>query len=183
MHKLRSICEQWQFDDFRRGTHELFWMLFFGVMPLWVGWLFVRTYGATFAAKYFHEFINGGDLLLISVALVGPLMYPLLRQYGKKDISTTPFPLNVIFIIVIFLLTIISTGSFYELKLMNSDIFPKHDDMPIDHDYTSTVSYISFISAIAIAFSINSLRNLMDHWDIPREFRSNTNELLKEWDK
>jgi hypothetical protein len=64
-------------------------------------------------AKFYNEFVEGGELLVVAAAVIGPLMYPLLKQYGGEAENTTaPFPMNWVFIAGILLISLLTSGFF-----------------------------------------------------------------------
>jgi hypothetical protein len=179
MKKTLNLLAQWRFADFGFGLLELFWMCFFGLMPLWLGFVFLRFRGANPALNFVISFIDEGELLIVPVALIGPLMYPLLRQYGHSGISV-PFPVNWFFIAGIIVLAFLASGLFYQLKI---DTLQQTHTVKsnVDEPYVLIVSLIGAVMSILLTFLILSIRNLMDRIDIPRYFRSDTAAMLENW--
>jgi hypothetical protein len=181
MKKTLKLLTQWRFADFGFGFVELFWMCFFGLMPLWLGFIYLRFRGAEPAVAFVIGFIDDGELLIVAVALIGPLMYPLLRQYGDGGVSI-PFPVNWVFVAGIIALSFLASGLFYQLKV--DTLRQAHlAQSNVDEPYVLVVSLFGCGAAIFLTFLILSIRNLMDRIDIPRYFRSDTVEMIQDWQR
>jgi hypothetical protein len=87
----------------------------------------------------------------------------------------------LVFAAIIFVVTLLSTILFAIIKVSLSDINPVTSNTAVDSVYVFTVSVSCGAVAIFTTFAINTLRNLMEHWDVPEIFRSDTTVMLEEW--
>jgi hypothetical protein len=181
MHRTWQLLGLWRPSDLWLGAKEVFWIALFGLMPLWLALVILRAYGFEPPGRFFIEFIQGGDLLIVAAAIIGPLMYPLLKQYGETEAVTAPFPMNWIFVAGILLISVLASGFFYLLK--GSHLTGATQLYKLDREYISQISYVCCTCSFVLTFFIVSLRNLMDRIDVPRYFRSDTEQLIEDWKK
>jgi hypothetical protein len=157
MNKIRDLFKQLRGWDFWAGGKELFWMSLFGLMPLWVGWISLRAHGTVPASTFLRNFFVDGDLLLVSAVLVGPLMYPLFKQYGDRDNPTAPFPLNWLFAAIILIIAILSTILFAIIKVSLAELDAAVSTQGLDDSFLFVVSFICGGVAFLTTFAINTL--------------------------
>ena len=71
--------------NWREALKEVFVILFFSLMPLWLGLLIVNLLTITDSASGFiTKFASSSDLGILSASLLGPMLYMMFREDGER---------------------------------------------------------------------------------------------------
>ena len=176
-------------ENFFDAIREILSVLFFGFMPIILGLLFAWLSPNGGVTQFALGFLASGEALLLSTALVGPLIYVLFKNYGNfpnlssliKNYDKFPgtisiqFPYGWSFISLIILICVIAAGVFgYNSALSENDKLLS-ENMRI-------LSIIILSSSLSIFFLISVVRNnLVD--GAAKIMSADTNDFLKDWDK
>lgn len=88
---------------------EFLFLVFFGLMPVWLGSLFKAALGENYVA-YLDSYLTGGEALLLATATIGPMLYVVVgSDFGVKK-GERSFPLKAWFAFAIFAICIVSAG-------------------------------------------------------------------------
>jgi hypothetical protein len=72
-----------RWPDVRDALTEIFVILLFSLMPLWLGFLITKILVLPEnGGDYLDKFASSADLGLISAAFLGPLLYVILKEDG-----------------------------------------------------------------------------------------------------
>ncbi len=152
---------------------ELFFILIFSFMPFWLSLLLVWLSNESTIRQFTYSFLSSGDALLISAALVGPLIYVLFRSYGSlPNKFTIRFPLGWLYVSLIIIVCVIAAAvAGYNLGL--SKILP--ENMAI---LSSFILILSFLILLSVSISRNYVEN-----SAPSIMHTDTKNFLKDWDQ
>lgn len=147
----------------------------FGCLPVLLGTLFAWLSANASVCGFLKDFFSSGEPLLISAALVGPLIYVLFRKYGDfPNNLSIQFPLGWFFIVAIVLVCVISAGVFGYRSAI--------DKKTIVAENMADLSVLITIFSLLIFFAISAIRNNIDG-GAPDIMTSDTDKFLKEWRK
>lgn len=176
-------------QNFVDAIKEFLSVLLFGFMPIILGLLFAWLSSSGSVTQFVLGFLASGEALLLSAALVGPLIYVLVKTYGElpslsgliRNYDKFPgtisiqFPFGWYFISLIMLICVIAAGVFgYNSALSENDKLLS-ENMQI-------LSAIIILSSLLIYFLISITRNNLAD-GAAKLMNANTNEFLKEWDE
>lgn len=175
--------------NFVDAIKELLSVLLFGFMPIILGILFAWLSSSGSVTQFTLRFLASGEALLLSAALVGPLIYVLVKNYGElpslkglirgydkfPGTISIQFPYGWTYISLIILICVIAAGVFgYHSALSENDKLLS-ENMRI-------LSAIIFLSSLSIFFLISISRNrLVD--GAAKIMSADTNDFLNEWDE
>lgn len=137
-----------RWPQWREALKELFVILLFSLMPLWLGLLIVGLLSLPYDAfGFLGRFASSSDLGLISASLLGPLLYVILREQGSitGDKISTQFPNALWFVLVIFLCCLIATVIYNFTYVSGLHIFFNSKGQPINFVNVGFVTYVSII--------------------------------------
>lgn len=151
-------------EDFGRAFVEVFVICASAFLPLWAGLGFFLLTKIEHAAKiYGRTFMESGDILLISCAIIGPLIYILTRRYGNLPAPLTlRFPYSIGFSLIILLIWFIAGGVFVIEK--GGAFYPAVASI-FDDNAMIDLSAVIGISTISILYFATVLRNYMERVD------------------
>jgi hypothetical protein len=107
--------------------------------------------------------MTSGEMLLISCAIIGPLLYVISKRYGNlEDPLTLRFPYSLAFSLVIITIWFISGGVFTAKKL--GSIYVDLADI-LDNGAMWNLSAAITLAAILTLYCATVFRNYMDRID------------------
>ena len=181
-----SICArcfrriaQCNLEDVKLAAIEVAVICISAFVPLWAGMFFFSlTDQAGSAVSYGNSFMISGEMLLISCAMIGPLIYIVTRKYGKFiDPLTIRFPYSTGFSVVIVMIWFISGGIFISKKA--TDLRGIHlfaDNAMWD------LSFVVTAGAVVILLLATIFRNCMDRADPSGMMRADEEQFLRDFE-
>lgn len=166
---------------------ELLSVLLFGFMPIILGILFAWLSSSGSVNQFALRFLASGEALLLSAALVGPLIYVLVKNYGElpslkglirgydkfPGTISIQFPYGWTYISLIILICVIAAGVFgYHSALSENDKLLS-ENMRI-------LSAIIFLSSLSIFFLISISRNHLVE-GAAKLMSDDTKDFLNKW--
>jgi len=156
----------------RDVLEEFLYLALFGLMPVWLGGVIHFISGKNLTT-HLNSYLYGGEALLISTAFVGPLIYLILKEYGKTtDGFSKPFPGRNIFVITIISICLVSAAILTVKSVNNINYFSKNILW-----YTSAL--LSTLSLIIWLFT-TLVKNALDY-AAPAIMRENTEKFVENW--
>ncbi len=168
---------------------ELLSVLLLGFLPITLGLLFAWLLPSGSVVQFVLAFLGSGEALLLSTALVGPLIYILAKNHGKfpnfSDLirnndnnslkASIQFPYGWFFIVSIFLICVIAASVFgYNAAVSENEKFLSGN--------MQKLSAIIILLSLTIFFLISIVRNnLLD--GAAKIMSDDTSEFLSEWDE
>jgi len=151
----------------RDALIELFVILFFSLMPLWLGLLITGI--LTFPENrptFLEKFASSSDLGIISAALLGPLLYAIFRDDGAmvRDRFSAKFPSGLWFVIGILLCCLVATVIYSLTYVSGARAFFDQQGHYIEFVNAAavrTLSWLVFVVAILLVLSLATIRNSM----------------------
>jgi hypothetical protein len=171
-------------DDFTEAAKELLVLIVFAGMPIWLGLMISAvSKGDKTVSSFLHEFFASGDALLISAALVGPLIYVITRKYGDLPESLTiRFPQGWLFVVIITIICIIAAALFGFDRVFKPDPGGGGRSSVFDEKSMRAFSFGVLFLSISIVYLVGVLRNYLER-GAPAIMRNDTQEFLREWGK
>ena len=185
----KSFKIPWSKIDFFDAIREILSVLFFGFMPITLGLLFAWLSPSGDVAQFALGFLASGEALLLSTALVGPLIYVLFKNYGEfpnlsslirnydkfPDTISIKFPFGWFFVLIIISICVISASVFgYNSALSGgSKILPEK---------IRTLSVIVILLSLSIFFFVSIVRNNVVG-GAAKLMRADTKTYLDDWDE
>lgn len=176
-------------DNLVDALKELVSAIIFAFLPINLGLLFSWLSSGTDVDTFVFEFFSSGEALLVSSALVGPLIYVLLKQYGdfsslsKMLLSKSgfngslsiQFPGGWYFIVSIVVICVVAAG-----------VFGNNSASSIDHKILAEnmiiLSTTILILSLLIFFLVSLIRNNVEDGAVEAYIES-TDDFLEEWDE
>jgi hypothetical protein len=170
-------------DDFVEAAKELFVLVVFAGMPVWLGIIFSALSKEKSVNVFFLEFLSSGESLLISAALVGPLIYIITRKYGDLPAAfTIRFPQGWLFVVLIAIICVITAALFgFDRVFRQTSIEHGHSSV-FDESSMRAFSFGVLSVSVLIVYLVSVLRNYLDR-GAPAIMRSDTQSFLDEWRK
>ena len=176
-------------QNFVDAIKELLTVLLFGFMPIILGLLFAWLSPIGSIKKFVLGFFASGEALLLSTALIGPLIYVLVKNYGDlpslsgliKNYKNLPetlsikFPFGWTFILLIILICLIAAGVFGFNSAQPESFKLLAKNMQI-------LSAIIILSSLFIFFFISVIRNKVVD-GAAKLMSANEKEFLDDWDE
>ena len=161
---VSDLCPaSWQ--DWREAFKELFVVLLFSLMPVWLGLVIVTISTVpdspfTFVAK----FASSSDLGILSASLLGPMFYMMFRDEGRAsgDRGVPRFPSGLWFTILILVCCVIATIIYSNTYLSGTRSFFDQQGAPIsfvDAHWVAVVSWILFFTSTSLVLFGATIRN------------------------
>lgn len=169
--------------DFRSAISEIFIVCMFALMPLWIGIFISKILDSAIANHYVKDFYASGDLLLICTGILGPALYPLVKRYQEEGNRSIVFPSNVVFLIIIFVLSIIVSSVFVISRLtgtLTPDNFIK-PSISFDGGVMLNMSNLILFLCVSALLYITTIKNMLERSHAPSVMRSNTDSFLHDW--
>lgn len=163
-------------SNFLDAIKEFISLVVASFLPVWLGILFNWLSPEASVRKFVLEFLSSGEALLISAALVGPLIYILFKRYGNmpKGLSLR-FPLGWFIVSSILVISVVSAGVFgYKSATIGADnIAPEN---------LLLLSSAMLVASLIILFIVYVIRNNIEG-STSEIMRTETSEFLKAWDR
>jgi hypothetical protein len=172
-------------DDFIEAAKEFVLLTVFAFMPIWLGFLFSilsRQEGA--AQLFISDFLRSGEALLISAALVGPLIYVITRKYGDLPKTLTIiFPQGWLFVGFIAIICVIAAAlfGFHRTTPLQASA-PHQSTSYFDDNAIKRLSIFVLLAAMSILYLVSVLRNYLERGAAALMHRD-TQEFLREWSR
>jgi hypothetical protein len=151
--------------NWRESFKELFVILFFSLMPLWLGLLIVTISTITDGpSSFIGKFASSSDLGILSASLLGPLLYMMFREEGEStgDRLVPRFPSGLWFIMIILACCIVATMIYALTYLSGTHAFYDRNGLPINFINAPSValtSWILFVVVILVILFAATIRN------------------------
>jgi uncharacterized membrane protein len=134
--------------NWREGFKEVFVILFFSLMPLWLGLLIVESLTITDrTSSFLAKFASSSDLGILSASLLGPLLYMMFREEAERTGAriVPRFPSGLWFIMIIIACCMVATLIYCFTYLSGIGAFYDRIGAPIHFVNSSTVAFISWV--------------------------------------
>ena len=135
-----------------------------------------------------YDDIKTGELLLLSSAIVGPLVYIITKGYGEKERDksgndgflyyTINFPYGIGFVFACIMICLISSFAFYVLR--NPLIEQNELVKLVNYGGVIKVSWATFISSTVIFFCAMAYRNSLQN--ITGVMPSEEEDFVRQWE-
>lgn len=177
-------CSQRDYVD---AGKEIFSILLFALLPFWLGYLLSYTLTDPGAAtKFLHELTENGEILIVSAALTGPLLYILTKDYDiHSHGSNVRFPFGWFFVVSVVVICMFSAGIFGIRRVItNSQLFePGNIGKLLDFSKLSVFSYVIFVAAVTMLFLVSLFRNSLERGGPVKLLRNETASYVREFEK
>jgi hypothetical protein len=158
-------------DDYFSGAKEILYTTAFAFMPIYITMLIVFVSNSTRASMILDEMWTTGELLLVSVAMVGPIMYVMFKDYAESEESGFQFPSNWFFVLLILVIVVISSVIFTWAQ------FNSIED-GFNREFVKYVSFSVTTFIIILVYLIVSVRNMLERQDPSRIMRVDTESFI-----
>ena len=158
------------------ATKEFSSVLIAAFLPIWLSIILSWLSPKANVSKFATEFLSSGEALLISAALVGPLIYVLFKQYGNmpRDLSLR-FPFGWFIISMISVILVTSAGVFGYKSAT-----PRADNIAPDNMFL--LSVVVLVTSLIILLLVYIIRNHMEE-PPSKIMRAETSEFIESWDE
>jgi len=173
--------------NWREGLKEVFVILFFSLMPLWLGLLIVTILTLTDSTSSFVEkFASSSDLGILSASLLGPLLYMMFREEGEAPVDrlVPRFPSGLWFIMIIVASCMVATVIYCFTYLSAIHLFYDETGAPIKFVNAPTVALISWtLLAVVVLLSLSActIRNSLET-ESPRMMSADTRDYVAQFE-
>lgn len=150
--------------NWREGFKEVIVILFFSLMPMWLGLLAVEVLAITDSAgSFLSKFASSSDLGILSASLLGPLLYMMFRDENRTGDSLVPrFPSGLWFIISIIACCIVATVIYCFTYVSDAHVFFSDKGVPIIFASARSVAIVSWVlfgASILLTLFACTIRN------------------------
>lgn len=165
----------YKIQNFGDACVELISIFLFGFMPIWLSILFSWLSPEGTVVAFLNRFFSSGEALLMSSALVGPLVYVIFKRYGDLPKKLTlRFPFGWFYMSLIFLICVITAGVFgYNSATSESD--------KILSENMRFLSVTILAVSLTILFLVSTIRNFMERGPT-KIMHDDTVKFLESWD-
>lgn len=171
-------------DDFMEAAKELCVLIIFAGLPVWLGLVIsLLSKGDGTTAHFLHDFLGSGEALLISAALVGPLIYIITRKYGDlPETLTIRFPQGWLFVVLIAIICVIAAATFGFDRVFRQAATNPCGASVFEESSIRIFSCSILSVSILIVYLVSVLRNYLDR-GAAAIMRTDTQDFLNEWRK
>ncbi len=154
--------------NWREALKEIFVILFFSLMPLWLGLLIVTLLTITGGASEFvTKFASSSDLGILSTSLLGPMLYMMFREDNERmgDRLAPGFPSGLWFIMFTVGCCVVATAIYCFTYLSGIHAFFDNHGSLITFINSGTVALTSwclFIVVVVLILCASTIRNSME---------------------
>lgn len=179
--ELRSAS----WPNWREGLKEVFVILFFSLMPLWLGLLIVNLLTITDSASGFiKKFASSSDLGILSASLLGPMLYMMFREVneGSGDRTNAGFPSGLWFIMAMIGCCVVATAIYCFAYVSGLHTYFNRDGTPVTFINAETVAVTSwtlFVVVVTLILCACIIRNSTETQP-PRMMSADTQEFVAE---
>lgn len=162
--ELRSAS----WSNWRDALKEIFVILFFSLMPLWLGLLIVNLLTiASGAYEFITNFASSSDLGILSASLLGPTLYMLFREDRIRTGNriTPGFPSGLWFVMVTVACCMVATAIYCFTYLSGIHAFFDKNGAAISFINTPTVAWTSwslFAVVVSLILFAATIRNSLE---------------------
>lgn len=171
--------------NWREALKEIFVILFFSLMPLWLGLLIVNILTITDnASRFIEKFASSSDLGILSASLLGPMLYMMFREDSERtgDRTIPGFPSGLWFIMATVACCMVATAIYSFTYLSGTHAFFDKGGLLITFVNSETVastSWFLFAAVVALILFAATIRNSMETRP-PRMMSEDTEEYVSE---
>jgi hypothetical protein len=161
--------------DYQQSVIEMLFTAVFAFMPIYITALVVVLTRSQESASVLEETWTSGELLLIAVAMAGPIMYIMFKWYREEGSPGFQFPSNWFFVLLIIPIVIIASVVFCLAKF---HFIPGDADLHL-------VKYILFAITVCLfflIFLIITVRNMLERQDPAVIMHEDTAAYLSRWE-
>ena len=168
-------------QDYVEAVKEVFATVVLAVLPVWLGAVVLMLIPNASVAHYVGEFLSSGEALLISAALVGPIVYIITKKYGELPKSLTiHFPQGWLLVLLWLVICMIVTAIFGAQRIYAQFAPGGTNAALFDKGSMQGFSGIILFLAIACLYIVTVFRNFVED-GASVEMHSETADFLKEW--
>jgi hypothetical protein len=171
--------------NWREALREVFIVLLFSLMPMWLGLILITVLTVSESASAFlYKFASSSDLGILSAALLGPMLYMMFRA-DEGDDAALPliarFPSGLWFMTAVIICCVVATVIYCFTYLSVSGSFFDNQGAAIhfvDAHSVATLSWILFaISSCLVLFAATIRNAIMTR--APRMMSDDTAEFVE----
>ena len=165
---ISDLCSA-SWSNWREGFKEVFVILFFSLMPLWLGVLAVTTLTLTDRTSAFvTRFASNSDLGILSASLLGPMLYMMFREDSERTGARTipAFPSGLWFILIVIACCVIATLIYCFTYLATVAEFYNQSGSPmhfVDKNTVALISWTLFAIVVLVILFACTIRNSLDN--------------------
>jgi hypothetical protein len=152
------------------------------LLPLWLGLITAAVLKDGSPRLLLKGFLQSNEALLVSAALVGPLIYTI-KKYSDFPYSRNfNFPYGLFFLLTAFVVCVIAAGLFGVSVAFSGSGSGSADEYigHINPNVTFWISVVVLPFSILILFLVSSLRNQLDT-GATQEMRNDTDKFMQNW--
>jgi len=163
-----SDLVQASWPNWREAIKELFVILFFSLMPLWLGLLIINlTTIPARASEFLTNFAASSDLGILSTSLLGPMLYMMFREDSERtaDRISPGFPSGLWFIMATVACCMVATAIYCFTYLNGTHAFFSQSGSIISFVNSHTVALTSwslFVAVISLILCAATIRNSIE---------------------
>jgi hypothetical protein len=164
-------------EDFAQAGIEVSIVCLSAFLPIWLSLLVWSL--TNLQEAFILSFMTAGDILLISCAIIGPLIYVLTKKHGQvEDPLTLRFPYSPGLSVLILIIWVIAGVVFVlqktsDLHLISANILNRHAIWDL--------SIAIAIGSIAVLYFATVFRNNMGHSEPAAIMHDEQEEFVKEY--
>jgi len=153
--------------DWREAFKELFIILLFSLMPVWLGLSLVAILTiADGPLTFLERFASSSDLGILAASLLGPVLYMMFRDEGRTSGRglTPQFPGGLWFTVIIIVCCVFATVIYCFNYLSATRSFFNEHGTVITFVASRSISFLSwalFAASTLVVFTASTIRNSM----------------------
>ena len=162
-----DLCSA-SWPNWREAFKEIFVILFFSLMPLWLGLLIVNLLTITEGTSGFiAKFASSSDLGILSASLLGPMLYMMFREDDERtgDRIAPGFPSGLWFIMLTVACCMVATAIYCFTYLSGIHaFFDRYGSVVIfvNSQTVASTSWFLFVVVVALILCAATIRNSME---------------------
>ncbi len=165
-------------SNWREATKEVFVVLFFSLMPLWLGLVIVMISATTWdITNFLGRFASSSDLGILAASLLGPLLYMMFRDEDKPTGDKfVRFPSGLWLVLIMIACCIVATA-IYSLTYLSETVVLRDNQGAVielvNSRRVAAVSWVLFSVAIVVTLIACAIRNSLEN-QAPRMMSADT---------
>lgn len=154
--------------NWREAFKEVFVILFFSLMPLWLGLIIVNLLTiASGASEFIAKFASSSDLGILSASLLGPMLYMMFREDQERtgDRIAPGFPSGLWFVMLTVGCCMVATAIYCFTYLSAIKVFFDKHGSAVPFINSQTVEFTSwflFGVVVLLILCAATIRNSME---------------------
>jgi hypothetical protein len=162
-----DLCSA-SWPNWREALKEIFVILFFSLMPLWLGLLIVNLLTISDGTSGFiTKFASSSDLGILSASLLGPMLYMMFREDDERtgDRIAPGFPSGLWFIMLTVGCCMVATAIYCFTYLSGIHaFFDKNGSVVVfvNSQTVASTSWSLFVAVVALILCASTIRNSME---------------------